>query len=89
VEPEPIANPGPQPTQRDCSYDRDPLPAWTNGRLTLLGDPARPVLPHAGQGANEVLKTRSRSPRFSESESPDSLRAYGGWLTRPAGHFAV
>jgi len=37
-------------------YDRDPIPAWTSGRVTLLGDAAHPMLPYLGQGACQAIE---------------------------------
>ena len=32
-------------------FDRDPLPKWTSGPVTVLGDAAHPMLPYLAQGA--------------------------------------
>ncbi len=32
-------------------YERDPLPRWTEGRVTLLGDACHPMMPFMAQGA--------------------------------------
>jgi 2-polyprenyl-6-methoxyphenol hydroxylase-like FAD-dependent oxidoreductase len=39
----------------DELVDRDPLPFWGAGRVTLLGDAAHPLLPHTGQGAAQAI----------------------------------
>jgi salicylate hydroxylase len=37
-------------------YDRDPIPRWTVGRATVLGDAAHPMLPYLGQGACQAIE---------------------------------
>jgi salicylate hydroxylase len=37
-------------------YDRDPLPRWTQGRVTLLVDAAHPMLPYLAQGAAQAIE---------------------------------
>lgn len=35
---------------------RDPLPRWTNGHVTLIGDAAHPHLPTSIQGASQAME---------------------------------
>lgn len=35
--------------------DRDPVPRWTNGRFTLLGDAAHPMYPIGSNGASQAI----------------------------------
>ena len=40
----------------DELYERELLPRWGRGRVTLLGDAAHPMLPHTGQGAAHAIE---------------------------------
>jgi salicylate hydroxylase len=37
-------------------YDRDPIENWVNGRMTLIGDSAHPMLQYLAQGACQALE---------------------------------
>ncbi len=37
-------------------FDRDPLPCWSIGRTTLLGDACHPMYPFMGQGAAQAIE---------------------------------
>jgi 2-polyprenyl-6-methoxyphenol hydroxylase-like FAD-dependent oxidoreductase len=46
--------------------DRDPLPRWSFGRLTLLGDAAHPMLPRGSNGAVQaMLDARALADRLA------------------------
>ncbi|HET9140275.1 flavin-dependent oxidoreductase [Actinophytocola sp.] len=58
--------------------DRDPLPFWTQGRVTLLGDAAHPMRPMGSNGAGQAtLDAASLAGNLAGHADPlEALRAY-------------
>ncbi len=57
--------------------DRDPLPWWTRGRVTLLGDAAHPMFPVGSNGASQaVLDARALADALMAHDVPEALAAY-------------
>ena len=58
--------------------DRDPLPRWTFGRVTLLGDAAHPMYPVGSNGASQAaLDARCLADALVASEHPrEALYVY-------------
>ncbi|RYD45610.1 MAG: flavin-dependent oxidoreductase [Sphingomonadales bacterium] len=60
--------------------DRDPLPQWTFGRATLMGDAAHPMYPIGSNGATQgIIDARVFAWHLSKAPTVDeALRGYEG-----------
>jgi 2-polyprenyl-6-methoxyphenol hydroxylase-like FAD-dependent oxidoreductase len=58
--------------------DRDPVPAWTSGRVTLLGDAAHPMQPIGSQaGSQAIIDARVLTAALIAGPDPvAALRSY-------------
>ncbi|WP_306029164.1 flavin-dependent oxidoreductase [Stappia sp. MMSF_3263] len=58
--------------------DRDPLPRWTHGRMTLMGDAAHPMYPIGSNGASQAILDARVLTReiLARGAVPDALAAY-------------
>ncbi|SHG27361.1 flavin-dependent oxidoreductase [Bradyrhizobium erythrophlei] len=51
--------------------DQDPLPRWSFGRVTLLGDAAHPMVPRGSNGAGQaILDARALTSALLENNDP-------------------
>jgi 5-methylphenazine-1-carboxylate 1-monooxygenase len=58
--------------------DKDPLPRWTHGRVTLLGDAAHPMYPRGSNGAGQAILDASALAEAlaTDPDAPRALLAY-------------
>jgi salicylate hydroxylase len=59
-------------------FDRPPLPQWSRGRVTLLGDACHPMLPFMAQGAAQALEDGATLTACLTQgpDIPEALRLY-------------
>ena len=58
--------------------DRDPLPRWSHGRITLLGDAAHPMYPIGSNGASQsIIDGEAITQELSAGDDPEkALQRY-------------
>ena len=56
--------------------DRDPLPIWGEGRVTLLGDAAHPMYPVGANGASQAIVDARVLAEQLALDFPRGLAAY-------------
>jgi 5-methylphenazine-1-carboxylate 1-monooxygenase len=57
--------------------DKDPLPAWSFGRVTLLGDAAHPMYPRGSNGAGQaILDAHTLARWLADQGEIEALKAY-------------
>ena len=65
--------------------DRDPLPTWNHGRVTLLGDAAHPMYPVGSNGASQaILDARTLARELAQRPSIEAAVAGYDAERRPA-----
>jgi 5-methylphenazine-1-carboxylate 1-monooxygenase len=71
--------------------DRDPLPRWSFGRVTLLGDAAHPMFPIGSNGASQaILDAQALGEAFAAHADPAAaLTAYDQARREPTGQIVL
>jgi 5-methylphenazine-1-carboxylate 1-monooxygenase len=68
--------------------DKDPLPGWSFGRVTLLGDAAHPMVPRGSNGAGQaILDARALAQCLQTGNNP--LKAYEGQRLEPTSNVVL
>lgn len=60
-------------------YDRDPLSRWTEGRISLLGDAAHPMMPTLAQGAAMSMEDGFALARWLDAMPADPRAALAAY----------
>jgi 2-polyprenyl-6-methoxyphenol hydroxylase-like FAD-dependent oxidoreductase len=77
-------------------YDLEPMPGWSRGRVTLLGDAAHPTTPNLGQGACQAIESSIALARWLKESvtHEEALRRYEterrprtAWITEQSWKF--
>ncbi len=58
---------------KSALYVRDPLPSWSKGNMTLLGDAAHPMMPFMAQGAGMAIEDAIVLSRCLEGATKDTV----------------
>ena len=84
-----VALPGLLRNRRWPMHDRLPVPSWSSGRVTLLGDAAHPMLQYLAQGACQAIQDGAalarelpRLPRTAAWPAQDVKAALRGYEAR-------
>ncbi|MCP5281534.1 MAG: FAD-dependent monooxygenase [Rhodoferax sp.] len=70
-------------TLKSALYEREPLPQWSRGHVTLLGDACHPMLPFMAQGACQAIEDavvlgRCLGPASDRIQAAAALQVYAG-----------
>lgn len=60
---------------KSALYVREPMPRWSKGRATLLGDAAHPMTPFMAQGAGQAIEDAVVLARCLADAGPDDVEA--------------
>jgi salicylate hydroxylase len=60
-------------THRWALHDRAPLPVWSRGHVTLLGDACHPMLPYVAQGGAQAVEDAAALAAALDGVAPDAV----------------